>query len=92
MLEIGEAYSEEQEELMRKVDSYMDTMSLKLGLLYCRRIMDLALGRLLREVQQLETRLDSGELMSDLAGLLQTLKDESLSTSPVSLSMQYAKY
>jgi hypothetical protein len=77
---------------MHEVDGYMDTVSLKLGLSYCWRIMDLVLDRLRGEVQQLEIRLDSGELMSDLGELLQNLKDGALSMSSIRLSVQYANH
>jgi hypothetical protein len=69
----------------------MDTMTLDLDLLYCRHIMDLALSRLRSEVRQLETDLDSGKLVGDPGELLQRLKDEVLSTSPIRLSVQYAE-
>jgi hypothetical protein len=74
------------------MDGYIDRMSLKLGLPYCRRIMNRALDRLRSEVQQLETRLDRGELSSDLGELLQNLKDGALSTSSIRLSVQYANH
>jgi hypothetical protein len=91
IFKIGEAYSGVQE-LTCKIDGYIDTMSLKLGLLHCRGIMDLALDRLRSEVQRLETDLDSGEFLGDLGELLQKLKDGALSTPLIRPSVQYTKY
>jgi hypothetical protein len=81
-----------RKEFHGEIDQHMHEISMKFGVEYCKHIMDLALDRLRSEIQQLETRVDSGGLESDLGELLQNLKDGALSTSLIRLSVQYANH
>jgi hypothetical protein len=81
-----------RQEFHGEIDQHIHDICMKFRVEYCKHITDLALDRLRSEVQQLETRLDSGELPSDLGELLQKLKDGALSTSLIRLSVQYANH